>query len=230
MPYDSQVSAGPLVNTCPSLNALYVAANTSRTCMLQPMPANGNNAIGGSPTQCWLSATALLFVGFWLALWFLGRRFTSDSGVGIWTGAWTEHTSQWIADPYTFSHVLHGIFFYWLLLPLRPRLTVEYRFLIASLVEAGWEILENTSLIIDRYRAATASLDYYGDSILNSTFDLIAAMVGFWLAWKYHWKWVLLLVIAIELLSAYFIRDNLTLNIVMLFYPLESIKQWQLGS
>ncbi|MEX2138610.1 MAG: DUF2585 family protein [Pirellulales bacterium] len=189
----------------------------------------GNKAIGNLVTRRLFMAAMLLFVGFWLALWFLGRQFTSDSGLGIWTGAWTRHTSQWMADPYTFSHILHGIFFYWLLLPLQQRLTVGSRFLIASLIEAGWEILENTPYIIDRYRAATASLDYYGDSILNSTLDLIAAMLGFWLAWKCGWKWVLALVVGIELVLAYLIRDNLTLNILMLFYPLESIKQWQLA-
>jgi hypothetical protein len=193
------------------------------------MPATGKNAIGNLATQRWLSAMALLFVGFWLVLWLLGREFVSDSGFGIWAGAWTQHTSQWIADPYTFSHLLHGIFFYWPLLSMRPPLTVGTRFLIASLAEAGWEIVENTPYVIDRYRAATASLDYYGDSILNSTFDLIAAMLGFWLASKYDWKWVLLLVVAIELVLAFLIRDNLTLNILMLFYPLESIKQWQLA-
>lgn len=181
-----------------------------------------------SAKRRWLSI-ALLFVGFWLALWLLGRQLTSDSGFGVWTGAWTENTSQWIADPYTFSHVLHGIFFYWLLLPLRRRLAVWPRFMIANVMEAGWEIIENTPLVIDRYRAATASLDYYGDSILNSTFDLIAAMLGFWLACRYDWKWVLLFVVAIELVLAYFVRDNLTLNVLMLFYPLESIKEWQMS-
>ena len=111
---------------------------------------------------------------------------------------------------------------------MRRRLSVGSRFLLASIVEAGWEILENTPLVIDRYRAATASLNYYGDSILNSTFDLLAAMLGFWIAWKLNWKWALALVVAIELLLAYSVRDNLTLNILMLFYPVESIKQWQL--
>lgn len=187
-------------------------------------------AIGKLIRQRRLSAIGLLFIGFLIALWLLGRQLVSDSGFGVWTGAWTEHTSQWIADPYTFSHVLHGVFFYWLLLPLRSRLSVGTRFLVASLVEAGWEILENTPYVIDRYRAATASLDYYGDSILNSTFDLFAAMLGFWLAWRYDWKWILLLVVAIELLLAYFVRDNLTLNVLMLFYPLESIKRWQLAT
>ena len=186
-------------------------------------------AIGDLVTRRAWIAIVFLFVGFWLALWLMGREWVSDSGLGTWTGAWTEHTSQWVADPYTFSHVLHGIFFYWMLLPLRGRLTLRPRFMIASLIEAGWEILENTPYVIDRYRAATASLDYYGDSILNSTFDLIAAMLGFWLAWKYDWRWVLLFVVTIEIVLAYFIRDNLTLNVVMLFFPLESIKEWQLA-
>ena len=84
-------------------------------------------------------------------------------------------------------------------------------------------------MIIDRYRAATVSLDYYGDSILNSACDLIAAMVGFWIAWKYNWKWVLMLLVAIELLCLYFVRDNLTLNVLMLLHPFEAIKQWQLA-
>jgi Protein of unknown function (DUF2585) len=193
------------------------------------MPPHENKVIGNLTPQRLLLASLLLLLGFWLVLWLLGRELTSDSGFGVWTGAWTENTSQWMADPYTFSHVLHGIFFYWMLLPLRRRLSVGSRFIVASLIEAGWEILENTPFVIDRYRAATASLDYYGDSILNSTFDLIAAMLGFWVAWKFDWKWVLLSVVAIELVLAYLVRDNLTLNIVMLFYPLESIKEWQLA-
>jgi hypothetical protein len=193
------------------------------------MTAPWNKAFADAVSRRTWLASLLLLIGFWLVLWLMGREWVSDSGLGTWTGAWTEHTSQWMADPYTFSHVLHGIFFYWLLLPLRGRLTIRPRFVIASLIEAGWEILENTPFVIDRYRAATASLDYYGDSILNSTFDLIAAMLGFWLAWKYDWRWVLLFVVGIELVLAYLVRDNLTLNIVMLFFPLESIKEWQLA-
>ena len=171
----------------------------------------------------------LLVLAFWIVLRLLGRHVVSDSGVGVWTGAWTHQTSQWMLDPYSFSHVLHGIFFCWLLLSLGRWLSIGSRFLIACLLEASWEILENSPFIIDRYRTATASLDYYGDSILNSTFDLIAAMLGFWLAARYPWKWILLFVIVVELASLYFIRDNLTLNILMLFHPSDAIKQWQMG-
>jgi hypothetical protein len=188
-----------------------------------------------SDPRAWLTPrnfgfAALSLSLFVLILWLLGREFTSDSGLGLWTGARTPNTSQWIFDPYSFSHLLHGVLFYWLLYPFRGRLSLGWRFLIAALVEAAWEIFENTPFVIERYRTATASLDYYGDAVLNSTFDLLTAMAGFWLAWRFPWKWVLALVVAIELVSLYFIRDNLTLNILMLVYPAESIKHWQLGA
>jgi len=188
-----------------------------------------------SPRERMLTTRAvgmtLALVGvFVIVLRLMGRQFLSDSGFGIWTGAWTKNTSQWIADPYTTSHVLHGVLFYWLLLPLRRWLSVEYRFVVAGLIEAGWEILENSPVIIDRYRTATASLDYYGDSILNSAFDLAAALLGFWLAWRCGWKWMVLLIVLVELLMLYFVRDNLTLNVLMLVSPSEAIKAWQTGS
>jgi hypothetical protein len=173
-----------------------------------------------------LGAVLLIVMGLGERL--MGREFLSDAGFGVWTGAWTRATSQWVADPYTFTHVLHGVFFYWLLLIWRARLSLRWRYAIAGLLEAGWEMLENSPFVIDRYRTATAALDYYGDSILNSGFDLIAALLGAWLASKVDWKWMLLLVVAIELGCLYFVRDNLTLNILMLICPSEAIKQWQL--
>jgi len=173
-------------------------------------------------------ALTLVVVGIFVSvLRLMGRQFVTDSGFGLWTGAWTTSTSQWIADPYSTSHVLHGVFFYWMLLPLARWLTPAYRFVVAGIIEAGWEILENSPLIIDRYRTATASLDYYGDSILNSMCDLAAALLGVWLAWHFGWKWMLLLIVAVELLMLYFVRDNLTLNILMLVSPNEAIKEWQ---
>lgn len=180
-------------------------------------------------TRRTIALVACLFVSFWLVLWSMGREFLSDSGFGVWTGAWTENTSQWIVDPYTASHVLHGIFFCWFLWPLRGRFSIQSRFLVAALIEAGWEILENSPIVIDRYRAATASLEYYGDSIMNSTCDLLAAMFGFWLASTLPWKWALAIVIASELICLYFVRDNLTLNILMLVHPSDAIKEWQMA-
>lgn len=164
-----------------------------------------------------------------IALRSMGRELLSDSGFGVWTGAWTPDTSQWLADPYSFSHVLHGVIFYAVLFPFRRWLSVGQRLLIAMLIEGGWEVLENSPVVIDRYRTATASLDYYGDSVLNSLADLACAVLGFWLAWRFDWKWILLLAVVIELSMLYFIRDNLTLNVLMLIYPLDAIREWQAG-
>jgi hypothetical protein len=177
-----------------------------------------------------IGLSAVLLALLWLVEWLLGRKLLSDSGFGVWTGAWSHHTSQWLLDPYSFSHVLHGFLLYYLLLPTRRWLSVGDRFLAASLIEVAWEVLENTPFVIDRYRDATAALDYYGDSILNSMFDLLAAMTGFWAAAKYPWKWIVTFAVAIELLCLVVVRDNLTLNILMLLYPSEAIKQWQLGA
>ncbi|MGD9648257.1 MAG: DUF2585 family protein, partial [Pirellulales bacterium] len=133
----------------------------------------------------------------------MGRELVSDSGLGLWTGAWTPNTSQWIADPYSTSHLLHGVFFYWLLLPLGRWLSMPARLIAATAIEALWEVLENSPLVIERYRAQTASLDYYGDSIVNSTCDTLCAILGFWLAWRFGWKWMIALIVAVELLMLY---------------------------
>ena len=159
----------------------------------------------------------------------MGREFVSDSGFGVWTGAWSRNTSQWLADPYSASHVLHGIFFYWGLLPLARWLSASTRLIVAVVMESGWELLENSPMIIDRYRANTASLDYFRDSILNSTCDILCAAAGFWLAWRFGWKWMLALIVVVELTMLFLVRDNLSLNILMLVHPWEVIKQWQGG-
>lgn len=174
-------------------------------------------------------ALAVIWFSFLTTLWLMGRQWLSDSGFGLWAGAWTKNTSQWIADPYTTSHVLHGIFFFWFLLPLARWLNLSWRFVAATCVEMGWELLENSPTIIERYRTATAALDYFGDSILNSTCDVLAAQLGFYLAWRFGWRWMLVVILAVELLMLYFVRDNLTLNVLMLVWPSPAIKQWQMG-
>jgi hypothetical protein len=171
----------------------------------------------------------LLLLATDAALWLMGRRFISDSGFGLWSGAWSHDTSQWIADPYSASHVLHGIFLYWMLWPLSRWLSAGTRLIAAMVVESGWELLENSPAVVERYRANTASLDYFGDSILNSTGDILCAIVGFWIAWRFGWKWMVGVILAIELLMLYFVRDNLTLNVLMLIHPSEAIKCWQMG-
>ncbi len=161
-------------------------------------------------------------------LWWLGRIPWCECGLGFGTfSAWSSETSQHFIDPYSLSHILHGIIFYLILRYVIPKTSIQTRLILATLIEIGWEILENSPIIINRYRTATAALDYFGDSILNSIGDIVMIWIGFWIAWKLRWQWTLCIVIALELLMLYFYKDNLTLNIVMLLYPIEAIKEWQ---
>jgi hypothetical protein len=128
---------------------------------------------------------------------------------------------------YSFSHIIHGMLFYAFLWLVARRVPVRYRFIIALCLEAAWEMLENSPLIIDRYRSVTISLGYVGDSVLNSLSDVGMAALGFALA-RYSRIWVtVLLIVTFELGTLFWVRDNLTLNVLMLVHPVESIRAWQ---
>ena len=136
-------------------------------------------------------------------------------------------TSQMLADWYSASHVVHGLLFYAALWLIFRRWPVERRFLAAMLVEAGWEVIENTPLVIDRYRSTTAALGYNGDSVVNSVSDILMMALGFLAARKLPVWASILLVLALELVPLLVIRDNLTLNIWNLVAPNPAVQAWQ---
>lgn len=141
----------------------------------------------------------------------------------------SSHNSQHLLDPYSLSHLLHGLIFFGVLRLVAPRIPPWWRLVIGVTVEAGWEVLENSPMVIERYRAATASLGYSGDSIVNSTGDVLSCLLGFWLARALGWWKSIALFVLVEVGMLLWIRDNLTLNVIMLLRPLDAIRRWQLG-
>ena len=142
----------------------------------------------------------------------------------------SSENSQHLLDWYSPSHLLHGLIFYGALWLVARRLSVGWRLVIATLVECGWEILENTNAVIEHYRTVTISLDYYGDSVINSMMDIAMMWLGFWLARRIPVWASVTLVVGFELLTAWVIRDGLALNVLMLLYPIEAVKTWQGGA
>jgi len=150
--------------------------------------------------------------------------------VKLWHGVvLSSETSQHLSDWYTFSHVIHGFAFYGLLWLVARRWPVGARLVAALVIESSWEVFENTSFVINRYREVTISLDYFGDSVVNSVADIAAMAAGFALAARLSVRAVLGLTVAMEVFVGAMIRDNLVLNTLMLVWPLESVRRWQMG-
>lgn len=171
--------------------------------------------VGGAATVEWLSGRPPLCV--------CGR-------VRLWTGVVNgPENSQMMADWYSLSHVVHGLLFYSFLWLAARRWPPGRRLILATLVEAGWELLENSPVIIERYRAGTIALGYSGDSILNSMSDIVFMVVGFVLASHLRPWTTMALGVALELVSLLAIRDNLALNVLMLVHPIDAVRTWQGG-
>jgi len=161
---------------------------------------------------------------------FEGRSFICTCRqFAVWVGDWcSSNTSQQLLDPYSLTHILHGFLFFWLMLLLFRRLPGMWQFLLAMLLESTWEVFENTSFVINKYRTETAALGYTGDTIVNSLGDLSCALIGFLVARKLgFWRSVIVFLL-IEVVLTLWIHDSLLLQILMLVRPVEAIKLWQM--
>lgn len=167
-----------------------------------------------------------------LILWFEGRVWWCQAGDYLpWAwDIWSRHNSQHLIDPYSFTHILHGIIEFWLIGLIFRRVPLAWRLLIAVTIEGSWEIAENSSYVINRYRETTISLDYFGDSIINSVSDMLCCACGFVIAYRLRFWRSLALFVMTEIVLILWIHDSLIINLIMLVYPLESIKHWQMGS
>jgi hypothetical protein len=179
------------------------------------------------PRRAWLLTAAIVLLAAAILL-SMGRNPICTCGtVALWVGERdSSETSQMLADWYSLSHVVHGLLFYAALWLAARRWSVAWRFLAALLVEASWEVIENTPFVIDRYRATTAALGYTGDSVINSLSDIAMMALGFLIARKLP-LWASVLLIALELVPLFVIRDNLTLNIWTLLAPSKAVQAWQ---
>jgi hypothetical protein len=164
-------------------------------------------------------------------LWIMGQPFMYSGGyIKIWHGiVLSDGNSQHLSDWYSLSHIIHGVLFYALLAYFFPRMSVGMRLLLAIGIEMGWELFENTDMIIDRYREQALAQGYSGDSVVNSIGDIVSVIIGFLLAWKLPWWASIVFVILLELVALYFIRDALALNIIQLIHPVDAIGAWQAG-
>jgi hypothetical protein len=178
----------------------------------------------------WL-VIAVVLLGAAYQLRSQGRLWFCSCGYFLlWTSdAWSSDNSQHLLDPYSFTHILHGFLFWWLLAWALPRLSNAWRLCLAVFAEALWEVVENSNFVIQRYREATIALGYVGDTVVNSLGDIVLCALGFILARRIGFRRSLVVFVLTEAVLLVWIRDGLLLNILMLIYPIEGIKAWQMG-
>jgi hypothetical protein len=178
-----------------------------------------------------VAAAAVTIIVAAVILLAMGRTLWGTPGQpGLWSGdIWSQLNSQLLADPYTFTHITHGLGLYGLLWFVAGNLPVRVRGVLAVAIESAWEILENTNWVIQRYREATISLDYYGDSVINSVGDISAAALGFVMASWLPTRLSVVGFVLLEIVLMIWIRDGFLLNIIMLIYPIPEVRSWQVG-
>lgn len=182
-----------------------------------------------STTRFWLAVTFVIILVQIISQSLMGRIWICECGyVKLFeAGVNTPGNSQHLFDWYTPSHIIHGFLFYglgWLVVRKKP---LTAKLALAALIEAAWEILENSPIIINRYRSATMAVGYTGDSILNSGMDMVSMIAGFFFAARMPVWLTVVIALGFEVLTAFVIRDNLTLNVLMLVWPIEAVKTWQ---
>ncbi|MGH6734561.1 MAG: DUF2585 domain-containing protein [Methyloceanibacter sp.] len=180
-------------------------------------------------TRAQAAIVAAILIAAGAALYAMGHPLICKCGyVKLWHfQVVSAENSQHLIDWYTPSHIIHGFLFYALFWLVAPKLSFGTRLILAVAVEAGWEVFENTDFVINHYREATISLDYYGDSVLNSVSDILFMILGFCLAAVLPVWLTIVLAVALEVFVGAMIRDNLTLNILMFVWPLDWVLEWQ---
>lgn len=164
-----------------------------------------------------------------LQLRFQGRIWWCNLGdYALWSSdAWGSHNSQHLFDPYSFTHILHGVLYFWLISLVFRKMRLMWQLFLAVLIGSAWELLENSNAVIEHYRTATLALNYFGDSVFNSFGDVLSCAIGFWIAYKLRFWLSLALFALTEIVLLIWIRDSLLVNIILLIYPIEAIKTWQ---
>ena len=174
-------------------------------------------------------AMALVLLAMIVLLRAEGRMFLCACGqFAVWVSDWcSSNTSQQLLDPYSLTHLLHGFLFFWLIALAFRRMPRGWQVLLALLLESAWEVFENTSFVINKYRTETAALGYQGDTIVNSLGDLACALIGFLIARQLGVRRSLIVFVLVEVVLILWIHDSLLLQILMLVRPIEAVKLWQ---